>query len=44
MDLALAVMEYGIKLDWKEPFNDEDRPGWMRNKFFVPCACKKNLL
>ena len=30
-------MEYRVKLDWKEPFNDEDRPGWMRKKSFVPC-------
>ena len=26
IDLALAVMEYGIKLDWKAPFDDKDRP------------------
>ena len=41
VDLALAVMEYGITLDWKEPFNDENRSGWMQKKTFVPCACKK---
>ena len=41
IDLALAVMEYGIKLDWKEPYDDKDRPKWMRQKAFVPCACKK---
>ena len=27
VDLGLFVMEHGIKLDWKEPLNDEDRPG-----------------
>ena len=41
IDLALAVMEYGIKLDWKAPFDDKGRPGWMRKKSFVPCACRK---
>ena len=41
IDLAIAVMEYGIRLDWKEPFSDADRPGWMRRKQFVPCECKR---
>ena len=41
IDLALAVMEYGIRLDWKEPFLDRDRPAWMRETPFEPCACKK---
>ena len=41
IDLALAVMEYGIRLDWKEPFLDKDRPAWMRETPFEPCACKK---
>ena len=27
IDLALAMMKYGIKLDWKTPFDNEDRPG-----------------
>ena len=40
IDLAPAVIKYGITLDWKELFNDEDRPGWMRTKPFVPCACR----
>ena len=41
IDLALAVMEYGIKLDWDELFLDKNRPAWMRKKSFVPCACQK---
>ena len=40
IDLALAVMEYGIKLDWEATFLDENRPAWMRKKSFVPCACE----
>ena len=32
-------MEYRIKLDWREPFDDEDIPGWMQTTSFVRCAC-----
>ena len=34
-------MEYEIKLDWKEPYDDKNRSSWMRKKSLVPCACKK---
>ena len=41
VDLALAVMGYGIRLDRKDPFDANDRPGYIRKKSFVTCACKK---
>ena len=41
VDLALSVLEHGIKLDWKEPYNNEDKPQWIRQQPFLPCACKQ---
>jgi len=41
IDLALSVIEYGIKLEWKEPYKKEDKPKWMRKQDYIPCGCKK---
>ena len=32
IDLALAIMEFGIKLDWEHPFDDANRPEWIHQK------------
>ena len=39
-DLALELMEYGIKLDWKDLEDDSQRPPYIRQKSIVPCECK----
>ena len=39
IDLALAVMECGIKYDWPAPFDEKRKPEWLRQKSYVPCAC-----
>ena len=39
IDLALAVMECGIKYDWPAPYDDKVRPKWLRQKSYIPCAC-----
>ena len=41
IDLALSVLEYGIKLEWKEPYNKEEKPKWLRQQNYIPCGCKK---
>ena len=32
LENRLSVIDYGIKLNWKESLSDEDKPGWMRKK------------
>ena len=41
IDLALSVLEYGIKLEWKEPYDKEEKPKWLRQQNYIPCGCKK---
>ena len=38
IDLALSVLEYGIQLEWKEPYKKEDKPKWLRKQDFIPCV------
>ena len=38
IDLALTLIEEGIKLDWEAPFDEEKKPKWMP-KNYVPCEC-----
>ena len=32
MYLALAVTEYDIKWDWRDFFDEDDKPNWLRQK------------
>jgi hypothetical protein len=41
IDLAMALIDMGIKEDWKDPFEDKDKPKWMRKEDEVPCQCRK---
>jgi hypothetical protein len=43
IDLGLALIEMGIKMDWEDPFNEADKPKWMPQhmNFYVPCDCGK---
>jgi hypothetical protein len=38
IDLAMALLNYAISLDWD---GKSARPGWMRQKDFLPCDCTK---
>ena len=40
VDLGIALMNYGIGLDW-DGDKDSQRPSWMRQSEFVPCDCEK---
>jgi hypothetical protein len=40
IDLGIALMNYGIGLDWNGDVNTQ-RPRWMRRSEFVPCDCEK---
>eukprot|EP00956_Cyclotella_meneghiniana_P022021 scaffold40902_cov50-Cyclotella_meneghiniana.AAC.1 len=40
IDLGIALMNYGIGLDWNGDVNTQ-RPRWMRRLDFVPCDCEK---
>ena len=40
IDLGIALMNYGISLDWDGDMNTQ-RPRWMRRAEFVPCDCEK---
>jgi len=41
--LGIALMNKGIELDWKDPFEEEDKPKWMpqkkKNGKYHPCDC-----
>jgi hypothetical protein len=39
VDLAMALIDFGIRLDWKAPYDEADKPKWMRQKKYVPCSC-----
>ena len=39
IDLGLALMEYGVKEDWKDITDKESQPKWMRRMNLKPCAC-----
>ena len=42
IDLALAIADYAIRLDWDGDLNDErGKPAWMRQRGLVPCDCGK---
>ena len=38
MDMAIALINYGVSLDWSNPETDE-RPSYMRKRDWVPCDC-----
>ena len=40
IDLAIQMMDYGIRLDWGDVSNSECKPKWMRQIDFIPCDCK----
>ena len=38
--LAMALIDAGIRMDWKEPSDENDRLPWMRQHELIPCECK----
>lgn len=42
VDLALDLIEYGIRHDWKDVNDESTRPAWMTHaSHWEPCNCKK---
>jgi hypothetical protein len=41
IDLAMALIDWGIKSDWPYPYDDNSKPRWVRKKKPVPCNCTK---
>ena len=41
IDLGLLLMEYGIRLDWKDVSTRKNKPKWMRQTDLKPCNCLK---
>jgi hypothetical protein len=41
VDLGMQLIEYGIKLDWKDPYDEADKPPWIRQVGYIPCDCGK---
>jgi hypothetical protein len=44
IDLAMQLIDYGIRLDWKgdqdDLDNDAGKPAWVRRVGFILCDCK----
>jgi len=40
IDLAIAIIDYGIQQDWKNK-EETAKPSWMRQTKVKPCECKK---
>jgi hypothetical protein len=41
LDLAMTLIEWGIKNDWPYPFENDSKPNWIRKQAPVPCNCTK---
>jgi hypothetical protein len=41
IDLAMTLIEWGIKNDWPYPFSNDLKPSWVRKQSPVPCDCTK---
>jgi hypothetical protein len=41
IELSLALMEKGIRLDWGDELLPENRPKWMRGTELKPCDCNE---
>jgi hypothetical protein len=41
--MAIALLDYAIRLECTYPYKDSTRPKWMHQKSFVPCDCKTGL-
>ena len=40
IDLAVQLIDFGIRQDWPEPFDDHNIPPWVRQKYILSCDCK----
>jgi len=40
IDLAIQLIDFGIRLDWPEPFENKNKPPWIRQENFLHCDCK----
>ena len=40
IDLALALIDYGINLDWTDIADESKKPVWVRQARLIPCDCR----
>jgi hypothetical protein len=38
IDMALALIDMGVKEDWKECYDDNKKPNWMQKHEAIPCG------
>jgi hypothetical protein len=41
IDLAMNMIEWGIKYDWPYPWNNNSKPHWIRKTAPIPCNCTR---
>jgi len=41
IELAIALMNYAVELDWKDPDNESTKPAGMCCRQLIPCNCGK---
>ena len=39
MDLGLELISCGLGMDWKSPFDEGNKPGYVRKQNYIPCGC-----
>jgi hypothetical protein len=44
IDMAVALLDYAIRLEWPSPYEDSTRPKWMRQKSKLCFFCKVGLM
>ena len=40
IDMAIQLIDFGIRQDWVEPFSADTKPPWIRQRPILPCDCK----
>jgi len=40
IDLAVQLIDFGIRQDWPEPFDEHNMPPWIRQEYILSCDCK----
>jgi len=40
IDMAIQLIDFGIRQDWAEPFSADTKPSWIRQGCILPCDCK----
>ena len=40
IDLAIQLIDYGIRMDWRNPDDPKDKPAWVHQVALLPCDCQ----